>query len=682
MTQKVSVIVSDTPIRRIAQPVPTFSEETPVEEIQQALGRDRPLDAVVITRRERPVGLVMSIHLNRMLSRRYGVALYSKKPVKVLMDGEPLILPPNATLDDAARKAMAREKDKVYDHILVGNPDRLEGIVSVKCLLETLAAAHQQRAADLHRSIARLETEINGRTRAEQALRRSEQMHRSIFENTGTAMAIIEQDMTISMANARFAQLTGRDRKTAGTGIKTLDFFPADQVDRIAGYHHRRRKRTDSAPDEYESRILDRDGEAHDVIIKVGVIPETGQSVASFTDISERKEAEHKQRQLQQRLQQSQKMEAIGTLAGGIAHDFNNILVPIMGYAEMLLADASPGSGDSKALENIVLSARRARDLTTQILTFSRQNEKNIQPMKVPPIIKEGLKLLRATLPTTIRILTNLDPSCPEILADPTEIHQIVMNLATNAYHAMQKGGGELRVRLSKWVLEKGEPGGAAPGSYVRLEIADTGTGIDPTILSRIFDPYFTTKGPGKGTGMGLSIVHGIVKSYKGSISVESTPGHGTRFILLFPAAETFDADMASSGTAPLPAGNREHILVVDDEVCVLDIHTQFLQTLGYRTTARSRPAEALEELRRNPHQYQLILTDKTMPGMTGLELAEEAACLVPRIPVILATGFSDLSTEAHARSLGICRVLRKPVPLHVMADAVHTAMTAPRPVA
>jgi PAS domain S-box-containing protein len=374
---------------------------------------------------------------------------------------------------------------------------------------------------------------------------------------------------------------------------------------------------------------------------------------------------------LEAQLQQAQKMEAIGNLAGGIAHDFNNILSPIFGYTEMLMLDAPPDSQLHQGLMQILAGAKTARDLIKQILTFSRQSEHEKKPLKVHRIVQEALKLVRSSLPTTIDIKENISNDCGLILGDPTQIHQIIMNLCTNAYHAMETTGGNIRVSLNTVQLSDLETreSDIAPGTYVRLTVADTGIGIGPDYMDRIFDPYFTTKDSDKGTGMGLAVVHGIVKNHNGYIHADSEIGQGTLFQIDLPVIEEFQ--VAPEAELPRLEKGHEHILVVDDQKDVADIERQMLERLGYEVSTRTSSIEALEAFRLNPDSFDLVMTDMTMPNMTGDMLAREILKIRPDIRIILCTGFSERISENKSASMGFKGFLMKPVIISELSNMV-----------
>jgi len=355
-------------------------------------------------------------------------------------------------------------------------------------------------------------------------------------------------------------------------------------------------------------------------------------------------EMEEEKQEVEQRLLQSQKLEALGTLAGGIAHDFNNALTPIITMADLSLMGLPEGSPLHKALGLIKQSGERAKGLVDQILLFSRKKARNLHPLAMQPLVEETLKFLRATLPTTLEIRAEVDGACRPVLGDPTQVQQILLNLCTNAYHAMQEAGGVLTLRLGETRLEAGDPRcslGVAPGPYARIEVADTGQGMTREVQARIFEPFFTTKEQGKGTGLGLSVVHGIIASYRGHISVQSQPGRGTTFTILLPLAADEAPAPATPGSLPdLPRGT-ERILVVDDEPAIRSALESILASLGYRAVACGGAEEALERLRTDPQPFDLVVSDMTMPRITGLELARELRRIRPGLPVILCSGYS-----------------------------------------
>jgi signal transduction histidine kinase/DNA-binding response OmpR family regulator len=388
------------------------------------------------------------------------------------------------------------------------------------------------------------------------------------------------------------------------------------------------------------------------------------------------KEGEADRLQLQLQLQQSQKMEAIGTLAGGIAHDFNNILSAVIGYTELALAAVEGSDRIQLYLNEVLTASARAKELVQQILAFSRQGgEQTLKPIHLKPIAREALKLLRASLPSTIEIRQNIQVESA-VLGDPTRIHQVLMNLCTNAAHAMRKKGGVLDVRLADVQLSEEETmmyPDLSPGSYLSLTVSDTGHGMSQHIMDRIFDPFFTTKKKGEGTGLGLSVVHGIVGNLNGVIKVRSVPGKGTTFEVFLPAI-TREEEAATIAEESKVTGN-ERVLFVDDEPMLVDVAKKMLQSLGYTVTTRTSPMDALELFRSRPQDFDVVVTDLTMPQMTGDRLAKAILDIRPSTPIILCTGFSASLDEKRAASAGVRLFLHKPILKQDIAKAIRDAL-------
>ncbi len=389
----------------------------------------------------------------------------------------------------------------------------------------------------------------------------------------------------------------------------------------------------------------------------------------------QRMRAEEEKKELEKRLRQAYKMESIGTLAGGIAHDFNNILSAIFGYTELSLGETAPGSFLNSNLKNVLSAARRAKDLVAHILAFSRQSEQELMPIQLNPIVKEVLKFIRASLPTTIEIRQNIKGN-PNVMADPTQIHQVLMNLCTNAGQAMSGGTGILEVTLETMELDDEfttRHPGLRTGVYVKLTVSDTGHGIPSEIMDRIFDPFFTTKERGQGTGMGLAVVHGIVKTYGGLITVYSDRTKGTVFNVFLPAIEQRSAEKARP--AKMMVGGSERILFVDDEKALVDLGVTMLGSLGYSVTGETSSPAALEIFSRSPDDFDLVITDLTMPQMTGDRLARKIMQIRPDIPIILCTGFSASVNEDSAMAMGIRAFVRKPILNYQIAEIIRKAL-------
>jgi PAS domain S-box-containing protein len=398
--------------------------------------------------------------------------------------------------------------------------------------------------------------------------------------------------------------------------------------------------------------------------------------VASVRDITERKNAEAEKAGLETRLLQAQKMEAIGLLAGGIAHDLNNMLFPITGLSEMLL-DAFPADSPwQESIEQIHKSAQRGSELVKQILAFSRQSNPQKHPLRIQPILKEALLLCRATIPQQVPVTSRIESDCGMILADPVQVQQIVMNLVTNACHAVEKTGGAIHVELNEKRFQKPEQIEISlkPGRYACIMVQDTGTGIDPALVDKIFDPYFTTKEQGKGTGIGLSVVHGIIKEYGGDILVSSELGKGTTFHVYLPLLDNA-VDKPTAGTVGKHPTGSESVLLIDDEQPIVRMMQMMLQKLGYRVTAFTNGPDALNEFRKDPAAFDLVISDRSMPKMSGLQLAQEVTAIRPAMPIIICTGFLDENDEEMAESIGIMGFILKPVGIGDLSRMVRNVL-------
>ena len=379
----------------------------------------------------------------------------------------------------------------------------------------------------------------------------------------------------------------------------------------------------------------------------------------------------------EKRLQQALKMQAIGTLAGGIAHDINNILFPIIGYTEMAIDDVPPHSLTAKNLQEVIRASQRARDLVKQILTFSRKNDNVFKPVRIQEILRETVELLRATLPATIDIEVAVDDYDGAVMGDPTAIHQVIMNLGTNAYHAMMEKGGLLKIELSQVHYDRPssqEKVDLKAGRYAKLCVHDTGHGIDDAILEQIFDPYFTTKTKSKGTGLGLAVTHGIVANHGGTIKVSSQPGHGSLFEVFFPLDETVPDSAIDNLVDTIPGGD-ERILLVDDEANIVDMAQQLLTRLGYKVSAYQDSQKALKSFRADPYQYDLVISDMTMPFMTGDRMAQAMLELRPDFPIILCTGYHENINSDYVQSIGIRKLVMKPLQKTEMAFIIREVL-------
>ncbi len=500
------------------------------------------------------------------------------------------------------------------------------------------------------------------------SLERCQAILDGIFRTAPYGIGLVSNQV-IQKVNSRLCDMVGYQADELTEQHINILYPSADELRRVNAEMAMQRKQKGSGT--VETQWQNQSGDIINVRlnwIKID-LADTSLEVCTALDITVQKRAEKEHRDLERMLQQAQKMEAIGTLAGGIAHDFNNILSPILIQTEMALLDLPDDSLIRLNLEDVLDAGNRARDLVRQILAFSRQGEEERTAFKVSSLVKDALKLLRATLPTTIEIKQDIEADSALVLADATQIHQVLMNLCTNASQAMQAKGGVLEVGLEHVDLN---PTAAAaipdlePGSYLQLRVSDTGEGMDHTTQERIFDPYFTTKEKIGGTGMGLSVVHGIIRSYEGAITFESILGKGTTFWVYLPSLER-ESPMKSIETEPLPTGH-ERILLVDDEKAIIDAIQQMLERLGYQVVARTSSVEALEVFRSQPDSFDLLLTDQTMQGMTGEALAKKVMAIRSDIPIVLCTGFSHNINEEKAKSMGIREFIMKPVLVREMA--------------
>jgi PAS domain S-box-containing protein len=516
--------------------------------------------------------------------------------------------------------------------------------------------------------------DITERKRAEDELRREKEFSETLVQSSPAFFVAISAEGKTIMMNDSLLNALGYSREEI-TGMDYLENF-VPEPDRESLSEVFRDITFQKRPTVNENRVMARDGSM--LLVEWHgrpIVGDTGELEYFFgvgADITERRRAEEARKRLEGQLAQAQKMESIGTLAAGIAHDFNNILSAIIGYSELALGDLSEPERAAKEIREVLKASDRARDLVSQILTFSRKKELSYSPLSLPIVIKESLKMLHSVIPSTVEIRQHLVKT-GLVMSDPTQMHQLVMNLCTNAAHAMDKHGGVLTVRLEKVDIADPEAGLPA-GPYLKLMVCDTGQGIDPDNLRRIFEPYFTTKELGRGTGLGLSVVHGIVKSHQGAITCRSAPGEGTVFEVFLPEIELAKEMPITRGEEPLPAGT-EKILVADDEPALVELMRTILGKLGYQVTATTSSVDAYELFRSNPAGFDLIISDMTMPEMTGDTLALKIMEIRPGMPFILCTGYSEHISEAQARDLGIREFVMKPLERKELARKVREAL-------
>jgi PAS domain S-box-containing protein len=507
---------------------------------------------------------------------------------------------------------------------------------------------------------------------AEKALKESEERYRIIAENAWDVIWILDlnfQHVYVSPAVTRLRGVTVEEASTQHLrDLLTPDSFRvAMKLFREAMVKVERGERP--GPDwsfTSELEMVRKDGSTVWTEVTTNLLfSDDGEfrGIMGITrDISERRKAEEEKKALEHQLVQAQKMESMGTLAGGIAHDFNNILSAIIGYTELSKMHIPESSKAHSYIDHVLGAGIRAKGLVQQILSFSRHSMQELKPVEVGAVMKEALHLLRATIPSTVEIRTDIrNEGC--VQSDPAKIHQILMNLCTNAAHAMDRQGGVLEVGLKRESItgDAGQqPLDLTPGPYLRITVSDTGHGIAPELMDRIFDPYFTTKERGRGTGLGLAVIHNIVMSHQGAIRCTSALGKGTVFDVYLPEVEGVGADMENNGTEH-PSCDTERVLFVDDEEALADVGRTMMETLGYTVTSMTNPLLALELFTRDPGAFDLVMTDMTMPGMTGDRLARKLMEVRPDIPVILCTGFSEHISDELAQGMGIREFVMKP---------------------
>ena len=575
-------------------------------------------------------------------------------------------------VDDSDRSALSR-KQQIYDAwFAFADPRRFDSTQIAFAVASGLGLALIVAVWAMLRQ-RRLRYEI---ARQAAALQVGEDRYRAVFESTLHGLVVFELRepatgrWVIEELNPAARRILGQPAVTAEQPTFT-EAFPADEAlgFRLAGAL----VATAPAPFEHDRS---RPGAPSWVDVAVTRLGETRRLVA-IRDVTEARVAAERLRQSEAQIRQNQKLEAIGTLASGVAHDFNNVLTAIVGNVELMRFELPADHPATAGLQEISQATERARFLVRQILTFSRKTESHRQVLQATPVIKETLRFVSATAPSTIEFQHRVGERSPEIEIDPTHLHQVLMNLCTNAVHAMQGRSGAIEIAEDEVVIHEGDPGHPAdlgPGDYLVLTVRDTGAGMPPEVLQHLFEPFFTTKPSGEGTGLGLAVVHGIVSACGGAINVLSRPGQGTTFRLYFPAS-TRPRPVASAEETAVPEGHGERILLVDDEPAIIQTASRLLERLGYSVSTYTQPAEALAEFRRSRGAFDVVLTDLTMPQMSGIELAGRLRTVAPDIPVILISGFINDRELALARAERITRVLDKPLTLAALGQAVASCL-------
>lgn len=533
---------------------------------------------------------------------------------------------------------------------------RVKTHIELRELSDRMEQKVHDRTHLLARSNKKLIQEIAAHKIAEEELRRSETRYRLVMEACPEPIVVYDMEGQVQYLNLAFTRVFGWElHELIGKRIPYVPKENQAETDRMLEILKKGEMYFG-----FETQRYTKTRDIVDVSVSWGVWREQNDkavgSVVVLCDVTKKK-------MLKKQLLQAQKMESIGSLAGGIAHDFNNLLSPILGYSQLLL-DTLPTKGrEQEHVQRIFDAGMRASKLTKQILTISRQSFQETVPVTLQPILQEVVRMVRATLPKSIEILEDIQSDCGAVMADPTQLHQVVMNLVTNAYHAVDEIDGKILLSLSEVTIKTDEIADRflGSGTYVLLTVADNGTGISPEILERIFDPYFTTKEEGKGTGLGLSIVYGIVKELKGNVKVDSETGEGTTFNIYIPVIVQTDDIVPKSSNGDLSTGT-EHILVVDDEEPIISLAQETLEALGYTVTAFESSVNALETFMIHPDRFDLVVTDMTMPGLTGPQLAEKIHSIKQSMPIIMCTGLGGGIDMADLKKIGVKRLLRKPL--------------------
>lgn len=539
----------------------------------------------------------------------------------------------------------------------------------VKKYTEKLESEIQARTAELTIANQNLQRDMIVIRKAEKALKKSESKYRSMMESMTDPVYICSPDFKVeymnpAMLNRLGRNATGEPCHSAIHGMnEKCEWCIFDKDEKI---------------ESIETTVLSPLDKRNYRLTYMPILHEDGtvSKMSIFRDITDFLIAVEEKEKAKAQLLQSQKMESIGTLAGGIAHEFNNILGIIIGNTELATNDVPEWNPAKECLKEIRTASLRAKEVVRQILGFARKSVFQLQPVQIGTIIRKSLKLIRASIPATIEIRQNLSCKSDTVMADPTQIGQVLMNLCTNAKNAMQEEGGVLEVKLEDTILDEKSAiryEDLSPGNYVKLTVKDTGHGIDPKIIDRIFDPYFTTTSLAEGTGMGLAVVHGIVKRHKGAIRVESEPGKGAVFEVLFLLSEA-EAKQETKKPEALPTGS-ERILFVDDDGSLVKIGQKMLNQFGYDVETKRNPIEALDLIRSEPDRFDLVITDMTMPQMTGDKLAKEILSIRPDMPIILCTGFSEKIDDEKAQALGIRKYIEKPFIQSKFAIAIRNVL-------
>ncbi|MES2641672.1 MAG: PAS domain S-box protein [Myxococcota bacterium] len=545
------------------------------------------------------------------------------------------------------------------------------GLAGTRRCLELHAAPLRERGRTL--GLLGIARDLTERRRTEEELRASQRRYRRLVESNIIGVLIAQVDGEIVEANERFLGMVGRtqDEVRAGT-LRWGDLTPPEGGEKTRRAFEELERSGVCVP--FEKEFVHRSGRRVPVLVVMATLDSTpGVFICLVLDMTEQKRAEADRHQLEARFRQAQKMEAIGQLAGGVAHDFNNILAAILGNVALARADTAPDHPARPSLDEIARAARRARDLVQHILAFSRQQPPERRFIELRPVVEEVAAMLRAAVPASVELVVRCGDDVPRVWVDETQVHQALLNLGTNAWHALNGKPGRVEIQVAPVEVDaelaRKHPG-LHPGPYVRLTVRDSGMGMEISTLERIFEPFFTTKPLGQGTGLGLSVVHGIVLSHGGAVTVTSSPGRGTTFAIYLPAAAVEEA-----APPPVPAtparGRGRHVLYLDDEETLVYLVTRILERSGYLVSGFTRPEDALAAIRANPAAYDLVVTDFNMPGASGLHVAAQVRAIRPDLPVAMASGYITEDLRERALRVGVQEVIYKPNTVEELCETI-----------
>jgi PAS domain S-box-containing protein len=603
-----------------------------------------------------------------------GISLATIAGVYFLIDGGHIEL--------TGPRAALSEQPYLWVHYVLGL------LLMAGCILMPLGSLLQQLVQSLAKSqhlVTQLQRQVDEKEEAQTKLLKSERLYRMVTDNIMDIVWTTDMDLNITFVSPSVTRLTGFDMDDT-VGFNLLDGIyrrHRSMVNHLLVSELKRAEADGTRPTDsvsFEMELPHKDGRKLWVESRATFIrDEAGEPIEILgvtRDITSQKTAEAERNHLEIQIRQSEKLKSLGALAGGIAHDFNNILQAIFGYSDLALVHTEDNPAAHEEIDQVKHAAKRAHELVQQILMFGRQGDDEFKLVSLDEIADEVLELLRASLPSTISIDRQVNGSCGPVFANPSQIHQVIVNLCTNAFHAMRENGGTLSIALESEHLNSRQARNfyhLHEGRYIRLTIRDTGHGISPEITDRIFEPFFTTKEVGDGTGLGLSTVHGIVMKHGGEITVDSTLGKGTSFCVYLPeAVGDVISDPSLDGIVPT---GQEHVLFVDDEENLVALGERALTQLGYRVTGVTDSEEALALFNSSPDAFQVVLTDQNMPNMTGVELATKLHTVRPHVPVILVSGFLDSVPRESALKLGISTILSKPVRANEMSAAIRSLM-------